>query len=75
MNKLLYDYLVHIEHYLAYSEVLGYYSEILDGVLIYNINLSNSFLNIGQETVSISNDDILIFLYDRSLLWVNTKIF
>jgi hypothetical protein len=68
MNKLIKEYLHHTEHPLEDYEVMGYYSDLVGGDLIYNINLQNDYsLYSGRETIKICNDDILAFLYERTL--------
>jgi hypothetical protein len=65
MNKLIRAYLNHIDHYQANSEIERYYSKLIDNELIYHVKVKD--VTMWFEVIEISNDDLLAFLYERTL--------
>lgn len=66
MNKLLEAYLIHTD-WLDGQEVVGYYSEIIGGDLVYNVKVSSGVGFSKQTILTIPNDDLLSYLFERTL--------
>ena len=66
MKPLLTKYLHHIDHYLKDETILKYSSRIIDDEVYYIICTSNTCLEGGEETFSVSLDEILMFLFDMN---------
>ena len=69
MEELIKAYLQHTEHYLAGNDVLqiskGDYNDNLQDV--FTVSIKNECLAQGFELITITIEELLTFLYERTL--------
>tara|TARA_R110000782_G_scaffold19035_3_gene51719 strand:- start:3011 stop:3220 length:210 start_codon:yes stop_codon:yes gene_type:complete len=69
MEKLIKAYLLHTEHYLAFNDLLsvckGDYNDDLQDV--FTVLVKNDNMAAGFEVVFITIEELLTFLYERTL--------